>query len=151
MGIFDKFKKKEEKKSSEPKEIITPLEKLCYEENVSYNELKYVVLTDPSKYNEKAKDLLKTARKNKKENNVTEALMNYIQAAGLAIYEKDLHILEDCLVNIKKLDKEKKYTIPKDPKKTIEFIQKYYKKREEAEEKARKEKEIIKYASTNKK
>jgi hypothetical protein len=127
LGLLDRFRKKEKKIEVETKNTITELEQLCGDDKETYEALHHTMFLDPRKPGTSMKEAADNAKKSEKAKDFVKARMWYEIAGGLAIYEGNVKKVVEFFSEIEKISPDTKYTILKNPEKTVAKAQEYYK------------------------
>lgn len=127
LGLLDRFRKKEKKIEIETKKTITELEQLCGDDKETYEALLNTMFLDPRKVGTSMKEAADNAKKFEKAKDFVKARMWYEIAGGLAIYEGNVKKVVEFFSEIEKISPDTKYTILKNPEKTVAKAQEYYK------------------------
>lgn len=131
MGLLDFFKRKEKKEENkikiESQRSMTELEKLCGDDEETYEALLDTMFLDPRKVGVSVKEAAENAKKFEKEKDLIKARVWYQIAGGLAIYEGDVEKVVEYFSKCEKLSGAS-YPILKNPQKAVAKAQEYYEK-----------------------
>lgn len=133
MGRFDRLrrKKKADAKAAptaplEPK-TVSLLEKICGDDEETYEALRNTLILDPKKVDVSMKDAAEAAKRYEKNKDTIRAVVMYRLAGGLALHEGNVEKVVEYFTEAQRLQPKEKFPILKGPEKAVEKAQEYYK------------------------